>query len=62
VPVHDALRDAVAGVAAAGRASIFLNADGMPAIRFAKQPAELLQVGHLGSDTFLRPKGHSDAC
>jgi hypothetical protein len=45
VPVHDALRDAMAGVAVAGLASVFLQADGMPAIRAAKQPPELLQVG-----------------
>lgn len=44
VPVHDALRDAMAGVAVAGPASVFLQADGMPAIRAAKQPPELLQV------------------
>ncbi len=44
VPVHDALRDAVAGVAAAGRRSVLLHADSMPAIRAAKQPPALLQV------------------
>ena len=45
VPVHDALRDAIAGVAVAGPTSVFLQADGMPAIRAAKQPPGLLQVG-----------------
>lgn len=44
VPVHDALRDAVAGIAAVGRQSVILHADGMPAIRTAKQPPALLQV------------------
>ena len=44
VPVHDALRDAVAGIAAVGRRSVILHADGMPALRTPKQPPELLQV------------------
>ena len=47
VPVHDALRDAVAGVAAVGRRSVLLHADGMPAIRAAKQPPALLQARHV---------------
>jgi acyl-homoserine lactone acylase PvdQ len=51
VPVHDALRDAMAGVAVAGPASVFLQADGMPAIRAAKQPPGLLQVGYIQSPT-----------
>lgn len=44
VPRHDTLHDAWVGVAAVGRQSVFLSADGMPAVRLTKQPPNLKQA------------------